>query len=425
MIEMNNHSSEQDENRQAFLRYLAKRVVAVEQRILGYLADGWDARGMAVLNDDVVRLASASGRYDLLETSQNLLMLAQALGGHIARGGLPDPRQSGRMLALMAAVSASLAVNAESARVMSHTDVADANALQGHPHDAPATSPLLAPAKPAAAAASEAAKPAVAVVQRVYYLNDGDALAREVVQSLEAHGFEIESLESVDQLSELLMCMSPQVLLVGASHLSDLAAIGAARRDTQQRSQHQERIQMVAIAAQDNVQLRQAARRAGVDVLLFPPFDAAQILRQIQTLLTPAAGEKIRVLIVEDDHAQGVFAQSVLTNAGMHAQVEPDPLHVLDSLRSLHPDLVLMDLHMPETNGMELTALIREHPAFMHTPIVFLSGESDPQARLAAMNAGGDDFLSKPIRPKHLIAAVQNRARTTHKIESPGPAPAA
>ena len=47
---------------------------------------------------------------------------------------------------------------------------------------------------------------------------------------------------------------------------------------------------------------------------------------------------------------------------------------------------------------------------------MFLSGESDPDSRLEAINAGGDDFLFKPIRPKHLIAAVQDRVRRMHPV---------
>jgi DNA-binding response OmpR family regulator len=431
MIKTDDISAQQDENRLAFLRYLAKRVVAVEQRIQCYVADGWNARGIAVLNDDVLRLVSACTRYDLLEASQNLLMLAQAFGGHITRGSLPDQRQSERMLALMAAINASLAALSDSPAHLAETDARQESSLEGGLRDAPAAAampPSIAAETAPAVAASGKSMPAntgASATRRIYCLSDGNALTHELGQRLQAHGFEIESVETIDELSELLTCMSPQVLLVDASHLSDLTPAGTARRDAQQRSQHQERIQMVAMAEQDSLQLRLTARRAGVDVLLFPPFNVADVAQKLQTLLTPAAEEKVRVLIVEDDHAQAMFAQSVLTNAGMQAQVEHDALHVLDSLRSLQPDLVLMDLHMPETNGMELTALIREHPAFMHTPIVFLSGETDPEARAAALSAGGDDFLSKPIRPKHLIAAVQNYARSVRAVGKPGSIPRA
>jgi EAL domain-containing protein (putative c-di-GMP-specific phosphodiesterase class I)/CheY-like chemotaxis protein len=95
----------------------------------------------------------------------------------------------------------------------------------------------------------------------------------------------------------------------------------------------------------------------------------------------------------------------------MESQVVLDSLGVMPALESFQPDLILMDLHMPSASGIELTALIREHEAFIDTPIVFLSGESDQDRQFDAIDAGGDDFLAKPIRPRHLISAVQNRVR--------------
>jgi diguanylate cyclase (GGDEF)-like protein len=70
-----------------------------------------------------------------------------------------------------------------------------------------------------------------------------------------------------------------------------------------------------------------------------------------------------------------------------------------------------MDLYMPNCDGIELTALIRERDQFINTPVVFLSGEHDAEKRFDALSAGGDDYLEKPIRPKFLISAVTNRVR--------------
>ena len=428
MIKTNSISAQQDEYRQAFLRHLPKRIEAVEQRIQRYRREGWEVGGIALLNDDVQRLAGASGRYDLIEPSQHLLTLEQMLGEHMARKSLPDLQQADRMLALMAAVTASLVARPDNQQRSAHSEIAPEGYWRRWVPDAPAAGAMPPPvlAKAATVEAGEAARPTASsatTARRIYHLSDGNPLAFELGQRLEADGYEVEPVETVDELSELLMALSPQLVLVDASRMADLTAVGTARRDTQQRAHNQnQRIQLVAMAAQDNLQSRLDARRAGVDALLFPPFNASDVLRQLQVLLTPAAEEKVRVLIVEDDRAQALFAQSVLTNAGMQAQVEQDPMHVLEALEALHPDLVLMDLHMPHANGVELTALIREHPAFMRLPIVFLSGENDPDARFEAINAGGDDFLSKPIRPKHLIAAVQNRVRRMRTLQQQGPA---
>ena len=116
-----------------------------------------------------------------------------------------------------------------------------------------------------------------------------------------------------------------------------------------------------------------------------------------------------RVLIVEDDRSQALFAESVLAGAGIQAQGVSDPEMVMDTLESLRPDLVLMDLHMPAIDGAELTDMIRAHPELSHTPIVFLTGDPDPERQFEVLEIGADDFLTKPVRPRHLIAAVENR----------------
>lgn len=403
-------SSQHDEYRQAFLRHLPKRLESIEQRVQRYRRDGWSADGLTALNDDIQRLAGASGRYDLVEASQHLLTLEQMLGEHQSHRTLPNPQQADRMLALTAAVTASLSTRPIAPAKVANSEVPPASWWHRWVGDAPS------PHAAATAAAANDTQPGSGIARRVYLLSDGNAFASELAQHLEKANHEVELVETVEELTELLMALSPHLVLVDASRMPDVLAVGGARRDAQQRGSGQ-RIQLLALAAADNLQSRLDARRAGADALMFPPHSAPDILRQVQTLLAPVAEEKLRVLIVEDDRAQGLFAQSVLTNAGMQAVVEQEPLHVMEALESLHPDLVLMDLHMPHANGVELTALIREHARFKSTPIVFLSGENDPDTRFDAINAGGDDFLSKPIRPKHLITAVQNRVRRTRALQ--------
>lgn len=123
-----------------------------------------------------------------------------------------------------------------------------------------------------------------------------------------------------------------------------------------------------------------------------------------------------RVLIVEDDRAQALFAEGVLNGAGIEAMVVSDPGEVLEAMARVRPELVLMDLHMPGMSGTELTARIREQPAFLHTPIVFLTGDPDPEKQFEVLECGADDFLQKPIRPRHLVAAVESRVKRARAL---------
>ncbi|MGY0634751.1 EAL domain-containing protein [Luteimonas sp. A478] len=125
-----------------------------------------------------------------------------------------------------------------------------------------------------------------------------------------------------------------------------------------------------------------------------------------------------RVLVVEDDRSQALFAESVLAGAGIQARAISDPAQVMQTLESMRPDLVLMDLHMPAIDGAELTDMIRAHPTLAHTPIVFLTGDPDPERQFEVLEIGADDFLSKPVRPRHLIAAVENRIMRTRQQQA-------
>jgi len=128
------------------------------------------------------------------------------------------------------------------------------------------------------------------------------------------------------------------------------------------------------------------------------------------------ADEPYRVLIVEDDRSQALFAESVLGGSGIQTRSVAEAAEVLRVLGEFQPDLVLMDLHLPDMEGTSLTQRIRAHEDFAHVPIVFLTGDPDPELQYQVLEFGADDFLSKPIRPRHLIAAVQSRVQRTRAL---------
>jgi diguanylate cyclase (GGDEF)-like protein len=99
----------------------------------------------------------------------------------------------------------------------------------------------------------------------------------------------------------------------------------------------------------------------------------------------------------------------------METAVVTNPMDILESLSEFRPELILMDVYMPGCSGMEVAKIIRQKDAFVSTPIVFLSAETDIEKQLAAMSLGGDDFLTKPILPWHLVSAVTARIER-HRI---------
>jgi diguanylate cyclase (GGDEF)-like protein len=94
----------------------------------------------------------------------------------------------------------------------------------------------------------------------------------------------------------------------------------------------------------------------------------------------------------------------------METRIVSHPSQLLDTLSGFDPDLILMDLYMPECSGLDLAQIVRQFPAYTTVPILFLSTEARLDLQLRARHLGGDDFLCKPLQAGQLISAVTSRA---------------
>lgn len=112
------------------------------------------------------------------------------------------------------------------------------------------------------------------------------------------------------------------------------------------------------------------------------------------------------VLIVEDDPTNRMLATRILSAAGITYAEAIDGEQALVLLEQRRPDLVLMDLSLPGIDGWEVTRRVRQHPELRSVPILAVSAHAMTGDREKALAAGCDDYLTKPYRPAHLIAAV-------------------
>ncbi|WP_295579422.1 EAL domain-containing protein [uncultured Lamprocystis sp.] len=174
---------------------------------------------------------------------------------------------------------------------------------------------------------------------------------------------------------------------------------------------------LVCLGQEDDLQQRLAAMRAGAAVCLSAILEPAALAARVASLVALPDGGPERVLVVDDQPVAALFAARVLEHAGLIVERVHDPLEVLAALERFAPNLVLMDLHMPGVNGIELTGVIRGQERYADLPILFLSGELDPGRQLDALRIGGDDFLAKPVSPQRLVASVRERlVRSRHRL---------
>ena len=287
------------------------------------------------------------------------------------------------------------------------------------PAPAPTAAAMPAPARvnvePAVATEAPATFSRGNETRKVYHLSDGNPLACEIDQKLDTSGnYELTILDNVEHLNEILGAFPPHLVIVDAAFEDALESVGQLVKNARVRVRH--RLALLSFSTSGELPVRLRAMRAGADAFVALPAQADDVSTRIGELLAADSADPYRVLIVEDDRSQAIFAESILRKAGMTTRMVTDPLSALDQLEEFRPELILMDLYMPACDGMELTSIIREREAFVSTPIVFLSGEQNQEKHFEALDSGGDDFLSKPIRPKHLISAVTNRVRRARQL---------
>lgn len=166
------------------------------------------------------------------------------------------------------------------------------------------------------------------------------------------------------------------------------------------------------------VSIRLKASRLGGYSFYTQPIDIERMIDEIETITNISPPEPYRVLVVEDSKSQSYCIENMLNTAGMVTRAINDPMEILDALTQFKPEIILMDMYMPGCNGTELATVIRQEKKYVSIPIVFLSSEDDLEVQISAMSHGGDDFLTKPIRPQHLRSTIRTKAERARALSA-------
>jgi class 3 adenylate cyclase len=138
----------------------------------------------------------------------------------------------------------------------------------------------------------------------------------------------------------------------------------------------------------------------------------------VQPVLAQAA---FRVLVVDDDPDMAAFLKRMLTAGGMAVDVVYDGKTALSSVGAAEPDLILLDVMLPDLSGFEICERLKADPVTALVPIVLVTALEDHESRVRGIEAGADDFLSKPVRREELMARVKTLRRlheTRKELES-------
>ncbi|VEB38637.1 regulatory protein (GGDEF domain) [Legionella sainthelensi] len=240
----------------------------------------------------------------------------------------------------------------------------------------------------------------------IYILEQELPLVNELRAGLQQAGYEAQLIKDITSLQNLIEKQQPIALIINTDYLN----IPSLEYLVTVEKQHKGLIQLFCIVPNADLLPRLTAIRAGCVAFFQKPLDVSYMIQEINLNCTSPINAAYRILILDDSQSLAEFYSLILKQADMITRAITKPLDLLKELETFQPDLILMDIYMPECSGLELAMLLRKDRRYTKIPIIFLSTEDDKNKKLAAISLGGDDFLTKPVSPQDLVSAVRSRS---------------
>ncbi len=126
----------------------------------------------------------------------------------------------------------------------------------------------------------------------------------------------------------------------------------------------------------------------------------------------------IKVLIVDDEEDILEFVSYNLSKEGYQIEIANDGVSAIEIAEQFAPDLIILDIMMPGMDGIEVCTLLRENKDLKNTLIVFLTARSESFTQVSALESGGDDFITKPVKPNVLKSRVKAIIRRHYRFQN-------
>ena len=134
-----------------------------------------------------------------------------------------------------------------------------------------------------------------------------------------------------------------------------------------------------------------------------------------------ATMDKKKILVVDDEPDILELVHYNLEKGGFDVETATNGREAIKIAKEMYPALILLDVMMPEMDGMETCMQIRDHAELEDTVIAFLTARAEDYSQLAGFNAGADDYITKPIKPRVLLSRVQALLRRSQKGNDKNP----
>ena len=236
--------------------------------------------------------------------------------------------------------------------------------------------------------------------QWIYLLDGNHQETNELMNSLYNNGYQVRRFEHVPEVCKACQKKMPLALLYVADSFP-----GASSADEIVKAFEQWQMAcppLIYISTRKDMKARLAAAKVGALRYFSRPVNLAKLNNTLGRLNQQFQPAPPRILFVDDDENLLVLYKSYLKKQGMDVMLLSDPMQTLQTFEDFRPDLVLLDVNMPQCSGLELARIIRQDDDYMYIPIIFLSEAAEQEYQLDAVLFGGDVFIQKSIQPNQL-----------------------
>lgn len=249
----------------------------------------------------------------------------------------------------------------------------------------------------------------------IFIIDDDVELTNLLVEKLKVHGYIAQGFTTLDSAKKAITKEEPGAIIMDQNFPEGRLAGAQFLQNYLQKNVR--KIPIIFSTSHDDFESRYQAVQAHSNAFLTKPYDISELVQCLDMLVAKSEYSNYKVVALDDDVSILQLIEQVLLQAKIDIRTCSEPANILNVLIEQDPDILLLDMHMPNYNGLEIASIIKQHKKFTDLSIIFLTSENSEKVLLQARQNGVDDFIFKPIIPPNLISVVVNKAQQTRSLK--------
>jgi len=247
---------------------------------------------------------------------------------------------------------------------------------------------------------------------KIALIDDNETTATMHAKLLAGFGFTVRQFNSIQELKNVSDQKTFNLVLIDTDNSIDspenmYTFAGKLRSDG---------IDVFILSSSSSFENRLAAVRAKTNEYLLKPMNITTLVSKIRKNFKIDLIRPYRILLLDDQASVGIFYKTLLEDEHVEVLAISQADSIMTELESFHPDVFLLDMHMPNISGLEVARLLRQQSKYDYVPIIFLTADEDINTKLQVLECGADDVIPKNTSPNLIVQQVDSRIQRGQEI---------